>query len=185
MVVYVCQSCSPSSSHAPLSHCPHVSSLPLCLYPCPENRFICTILTLKVQRWCLWIMLTGKLRLYYYLILVFSSNHYYLGKKHSLCAKQCLILLINKTITVLWDRYDYYHSQSFSDWKNTEIKRMNNCAKMCTSNSSCSLIPQPWYLLTLSIIVLFFFTVSVYVFILEYNWYMYIPSLLTLPPTLP
>ena len=119
------------------------------------------------------------------LILVFSNNHYYLGKKHSLCAKKCLILLINKTITVLWDRYEYYHSQSFSDWKNTEIKRMNNCAKMCSSNSGCSLTPQPWCLLTLSIIVLFFFAVSVYVFTLEYNWCTYIPSLLILLPTLP
>ena len=43
MVVYICQSQSPSSSHPPLPPrpSPHIRSLRL--YSCPANRFICTI----------------------------------------------------------------------------------------------------------------------------------------------
>ena len=44
MVVCLCQSWSPNPSSPPLpALCLHVHSLHLHLYPCPANRFICTI----------------------------------------------------------------------------------------------------------------------------------------------
>ena len=43
MVVYLCQTWSPSSSCPPLPLCPHVHSLLLCLYSCPGTRFNYTV----------------------------------------------------------------------------------------------------------------------------------------------
>ena len=44
ILVYICQSQSPSSSHPPFPPwCPYVCSLHLCLYFCLSNRFMCTI----------------------------------------------------------------------------------------------------------------------------------------------
>ena len=46
MVAYTHQSPSPNLSHPPLtSLCPQVHSVSLCLYSCPMNRFISTIVS--------------------------------------------------------------------------------------------------------------------------------------------